>query len=86
MMSNKFAIITGASSGIGLHLAKKLFATTDYSIVLACRSKNRAELSINQILQTDDVLNANFENVRPSLRYIHVVFAFYNMFNAGAGD
>uniref|UniRef100_A0A914NT16 Uncharacterized protein n=1 Tax=Meloidogyne incognita TaxID=6306 RepID=A0A914NT16_MELIC len=52
-MSNtplKFALITGANSGIGLHLAKSLFASGNFSsIVLACRDEKKANLAIEEI-------------------------------------
>ncbi|KAL7072188.1 hypothetical protein ACQ4LE_008679 [Meloidogyne hapla] len=52
-MSNtplKFALITGANSGIGLHLAKSLFASDNFSsIVLACRDEKKANLAIEEI-------------------------------------
>jgi NAD(P)-dependent dehydrogenase (short-subunit alcohol dehydrogenase family) len=45
---NKIAIITGASSGIGLELTKKLFKL-DWTIILACRNKEKTIKIINEI-------------------------------------
>ncbi len=45
---NKIAIITGASSGIGLELTKKLFKL-GWTIILACRNKEKTIKIIDQI-------------------------------------
>uniref|UniRef100_A0A914HHU9 NAD(P)-binding protein n=1 Tax=Globodera rostochiensis TaxID=31243 RepID=A0A914HHU9_GLORO len=50
MASSGFAIVTGANTGLGLHLVKSLYASGTYaSIVLACRSEERAKSAIRQI-------------------------------------
>ncbi|HLR64066.1 MAG TPA: SDR family oxidoreductase [Pseudogracilibacillus sp.] len=45
---NKTAIITGASSGIGLGVARKLI-NEDYNVVLAARSKEKIEMHANEL-------------------------------------
>uniref|UniRef100_A0A183BUY2 Retinol dehydrogenase 14 n=1 Tax=Globodera pallida TaxID=36090 RepID=A0A183BUY2_GLOPA len=50
MASSGFAIVTGANTGLGLHLVKSLYASGTYaSIVLACRSEESAKNAIRQI-------------------------------------
>ena len=39
-------VITGASRGIGLAATKQLAATQAYDVVVACRSKERAEAAL----------------------------------------
>ncbi|KAE9555282.1 hypothetical protein FO519_001533 [Halicephalobus sp. NKZ332] len=58
-MSLKVAIITGASSGLGLHTAKKLFASGNYKLVLACRSEQKTNLAIEEIKRECPQQNAD---------------------------
>jgi len=51
IMSEKTVLITGANSGIGFVTASKL-AEMGAKVILACRSKEKAEHSINSILNT----------------------------------
>eukprot|EP00455_Lapot_gusevi_P017431 TRINITY_DN192_c0_g1_i1.p1 TRINITY_DN192_c0_g1~~TRINITY_DN192_c0_g1_i1.p1 ORF type:complete len:339 (+),score=66.97 TRINITY_DN192_c0_g1_i1:78-1019(+) len=44
----KIAIVTGASAGIGVHIAKGL-ALHGFKVILACRSQERAEAAIKLI-------------------------------------
>ena len=52
-MSQKIAIITGASSGLGLHTAKKLFAMGNYKLILACRDEAKTKNAIDEIAKSD---------------------------------
>uniref|UniRef100_A0AC34QRG3 Short-chain dehydrogenase n=1 Tax=Panagrolaimus sp. JU765 TaxID=591449 RepID=A0AC34QRG3_9BILA len=58
-MSLKVAIITGASSGLGLHTAKALFKTGNYKLVLACRSEPKTKSAIEEIVKTCPEQNAD---------------------------
>jgi NADP-dependent 3-hydroxy acid dehydrogenase YdfG len=69
-MCTKFAIITGASSGLGLHLAKHLFPLGVYEIVLACRSSEKANAAITEIIQFCQ--NKEQKSVQPPLKFINV--------------
>ena len=52
---SKLAIITGASSGIGFELTKKLY-NLGWTIVLACRNKKKTLEKINEISDKSDRL------------------------------
>jgi retinol dehydrogenase-12 len=58
-MSQKVAIITGASSGLGLHTAKKLFATGNYKLILACRDEIKTKNAIDEISRFDPSKNVD---------------------------
>ena len=49
-MSDKTALITGASSGIGLELSK-LFARDSYNLVLVARSTQKLESLASELRQ-----------------------------------
>ncbi|HUM51790.1 MAG TPA: SDR family oxidoreductase [Chitinophagales bacterium] len=53
-MTNEYAIITGASSGIGLEFSK-LLAKKGYNLVLVARRTDRLEKLKAEILQTDKI-------------------------------
>eukprot|EP01125_Pyxidicula_operculata_P009790 TRINITY_DN3217_c0_g1_i1.p1 TRINITY_DN3217_c0_g1~~TRINITY_DN3217_c0_g1_i1.p1 ORF type:complete len:372 (-),score=31.60 TRINITY_DN3217_c0_g1_i1:570-1685(-) len=52
----KTCIITGANSGVGLETARHI-AATGYKVILACRSKARAEEAIKDIVQSNKSKN-----------------------------
>jgi hypothetical protein len=54
-MSDMIALITGASSGIGLELSK-LFARDGYSLVLVARSSEKLEALAIELKQAHGVL------------------------------
>ena len=41
-MNNKYAVVTGATSGIGLHIARGLVAT-GYNTIIVARDRQKAE-------------------------------------------
>ncbi|NOX88300.1 MAG: SDR family oxidoreductase [Calditrichaeota bacterium] len=51
---NKTALITGASSGIGLELAK-LFAKENYNLVLVARNKDKLEQSARELTEKNNI-------------------------------
>jgi NAD(P)-dependent dehydrogenase (short-subunit alcohol dehydrogenase family) len=58
-MSQKIAIITGANSGLGLHTAKKLFASGNYKLILACRDEIKSKAAIDEISNFAPTKNAD---------------------------
>lgn len=48
----KTVIITGANSGLGFETAKKIASNKDYELILACRSKEKAEKAKEDIMNT----------------------------------
>jgi NAD(P)-dependent dehydrogenase (short-subunit alcohol dehydrogenase family) len=49
--SKRIAIVTGANTGLGLHLVKSLYSAGLYeTIVMACRSSEKAQKAIDEIL------------------------------------
>lgn len=50
MSDHKFALITGATSGIGLELAK-VFAKNNYNLVIVARSQEDLERTAAQLLE-----------------------------------
>ncbi|MCC6933793.1 MAG: SDR family oxidoreductase [Deltaproteobacteria bacterium] len=54
MMNKKFALVTGASSGIGLEYARQLALDYGYSLILVARRENRlSELRINLLAELE---------------------------------
>lgn len=53
-MTNEYAIVTGASSGIGLEFSK-LLAKKGYNLVLVARRTDRLEKLKAEILLTDKI-------------------------------
>ena len=45
----KTVIITGANRGIGFSAAKQLASTNDYTVIFACRSKERAQKALETL-------------------------------------
>ena len=48
-LSDKIAVVTGANTGIGFHTAKLLAKANLKTVVLACRSKERAQSAKEEI-------------------------------------
>lgn len=69
-MTPKVAIITGASSGLGLHTAKKLFATGNYQLILACRDERKTKTAIDEITKFDTTKSADL------LKFLQVSFCY----------
>ena len=55
-MNNSYALITGASSGIGAEIAKKL-AKKGYNLVLTARRTELLENLANEIKQKHNILS-----------------------------
>lgn len=87
-MKNTYAVVTGASSGLGLEFAKQL-SERGYKIVLVARSKEKLE-QIQKILKTDSkVIVADLSIRSECVRVVEEVQdldveVFIN--NAGFGD
>ena len=47
-------VITGASSGVGLHAAKALAKTGEWYVVMACRDISKAEKVAQEVGMTQD--------------------------------
>ena len=71
---SQIAVITGASSGIGLYAAKTLASTGNWHVILACRDVGRAEQAAAQAQLPRDTYTtmpcdlASFESVRAFAR------------------
>ena len=79
-MSNtavRFALITGANSGLGLHLAKALFTSGKFSsIVLACRDEEKANIAIEEIKKSvKDIEKTSIE--KTNLNYLQVLYHIF---------
>lgn len=70
-MAQKVAVITGASSGLGLHTAKKLFGTGNYKLVLACRSEQKTKTAIEEIKREYPNQNGDL------IKFLKVCFRYY---------
>ncbi len=84
----KYAVITGASSGIGAAFAKKL-AAQGYALILIARRKKRLENLSNQLPTECEILPADLTNLDECKRIYHCIAdkpieIFIN--NAGIGD
>ncbi len=84
----KYAVITGASSGIGSEFAKQL-AKQGYVPVLIARRKNRLEKLAKQLRTDCDIITADLTNLNECKRVLHLIEdknieIFIN--NAGFGD
>ncbi|KAI1728369.1 short chain dehydrogenase domain-containing protein [Ditylenchus destructor] len=62
MTSKRFAIITGGNSGLGLHLAKALYIKTEFSIIIACRNKEKAENAVEEVINCEKDPDNNSKN------------------------
>lgn len=84
----KYAVITGASSGIGAAFAKKL-AKQGYSLILIARRKNRLEQLAKQLQTKCVILQADLASLEECRRIYQAIAdkpieLFIN--NAGIGD
>ena len=52
--SKSTVIITGASSGVGLHAAKALAKTDQWYVVMACRDLSKAERAAQEVGMAQD--------------------------------
>mmetsp|Transcript_10588 Transcript_10588/g.32407 ORF Transcript_10588/g.32407 Transcript_10588/m.32407 type:complete len:388 (+) Transcript_10588:79-1242(+) len=70
----KTAVITGASSGIGMYATKQLVETGEWKVIMACRNKAKAESVAKQLgLESDgyevvDLDLSSLDNVRQFVR------------------
>ncbi|KAG9416292.1 hypothetical protein AC1031_000687 [Aphanomyces cochlioides] len=78
-LDGKVAIVTGASSGIGLVTAREL-AKKHCHVILACRSKAKTEPVIKAIQETAP--NANVEFMELDLASLKAVQAFTDAYKA----
>eukprot|EP01038_Epipyxis_sp_PR26KG_P008539 gene8539-11541_t len=58
IVSKRTVIITGANRGIGFEAAKKLAATNEWNVVMACRSEEKAVNAANSI-----PIEVGFDNI-----------------------
>ncbi|KAH7701437.1 DHS-1 protein [Aphelenchoides avenae] len=78
----KVAVITGASSGLGLHTAKALYATKEFIVVLACRNYEKASRAISEILNGQDGNDERLHLVQLDLTSKPSIEAFATNFRA----
>ena len=74
--TKKRVVITGSNSGIGLDAATKLAASGDWVVVLACRTRAKAEAAKANILSATNADGANIECVECDLSSLDSVRAF----------
>lgn len=84
----KYAVITGASSGIGVEFAKRL-AKQGYTLVLVARRKDRLEKLSQQLKTECEIISADLSNLQECSRVYDMISdknveVFIN--NAGFGD
>lgn len=73
-MSEKYTVITGASSGIGREIAK-VFARKDKNLILVARRKERLEELKNEIICEDN--NIDIEIIPCDLSDVNAVYELY---------
>ncbi len=78
-LSGKIAIVTGANSGLGFQTTYYL-AKNNAKVILACRSKHKAEKSLNEIMQL--LPNADLEFIQLDLSDFDSVKKFAATFKA----
>ena len=87
-MKNTYAVVTGASSGLGIEFAKQL-SEMGYKVVLVARRKDKLE-KVQKILKTDSmIIQADLSEKSECVRLVEElqnleVEVFIN--NAGFGD
>lgn len=73
--SLKKVLVTGANRGIGLAATKQLASTNEFKVIMACRSIERAELSIKSLPSN---VKSNIEIVKLDLNDLDEVKRFCN--------
>lgn len=87
-MSKEYAVITGASSGIGMEMARILYAK-GYALILAARRKERLDKLKDELGDDIDVISVDLSNRENCIRFFDEIkdkniTVFIN--NAGFGD
>ena len=84
----KYAVITGASSGIGLEFARQL-AERGYALVLTARKEDRLKKAAESVPTECEIITADLEKEEECYRFFELIKekdieVFIN--NAGFGD
>ena len=79
----KFAVITGASSGIGAEFARQLSAR-GYNLLLVARRADRLEKLSNQLTSVCEIMTADLSKKSECLRLVNALENFGALLNVGS--